>query len=100
MPAKQFRVHYNDPPWMTPEFKSLIVLRQRAFHSGNTERFRHYRNVVNREQKAPRGQYFASKVNHLNKQWFSAVKRIAGMVPASGSESLRSILQVEGYDRL
>ena len=22
MPAKQFRVHYNDPPWITPEFKS------------------------------------------------------------------------------
>ena len=104
MPAKQFRVHYNDPPWMTPEFKSLVVLRQRAFHSGNTERYRHYRHVVNRKRKALRGKYFASKVNHLKdtrpSQWWSAVKRIAGMVPTSGSVSLRSTLQVEGYDRL
>jgi len=31
MPVKQSRVHVDDPPWVSPEFKHLINLRQRAF---------------------------------------------------------------------
>ena len=82
----------------------LIKLRQKAFVSDDTVRYRHYRNVVNRERKVIRGRYFASKVRQLKKtkpsQWWGAVKRIAGMVPAMGSESLFSQLHIEGYDSL
>ena len=104
MPIKQTKLHINDPPWITASFKNLIKLRQKAFASGDTKRYRHYRNVVNRERKVIRGRYFASKVRQLKKtkpsQWWGAVKRIAGMVPAMGSESLFSQLHIEGYDSL
>ena len=42
-----------------------------------------------------------STVSAQVKQWWSAVKRIAGMNPASSSESLLSNLQVrDSFDRL
>ena len=65
MPAKQAKVHINDSPCITAEFKRLVHLRQRAFHSADAERFRYYRNFVNRERKSLRSKYFASKVQHL-----------------------------------
>ena len=73
MPVKQFKVHTDDPPWITAEFKALIKCRQKAFAKGDTERFRHNRNAFNRECKSLRGKYYASKVNNLKKtepsQW-------------------------------
>ena len=102
MPAVKSKVHLNDPPWITPEFKTLIAKRQQAFMSGDLASFRHLRNTVNRERKALRERFFASKVKHLKNtkpsQWWGEVKRIAGMTPASGSDNLRSLLHVEGLD--
>ena len=65
MPAVKSKVHLNDPPWITPEFKTLIAKRQQAFMSGDLASFRHLRNTVNRERKALRERFFASKVKHL-----------------------------------
>jgi len=31
MPVKHVRLHLNDPPWVTEQFKNLIKLRQHAF---------------------------------------------------------------------
>ena len=102
MPAVKSKVHLNDPSWITPEFKTLIAKRQQAFMSGDLASFRHLRNTVNRERKALRERFFASKVKHLKNtkpsQWWGEVKRIAGMTPASGSDNLRSLLHVEGLD--
>ena len=102
MPAVKSKVHLNDPPWITPEFKTLIAKRQQAFMSGDLASFRHLRNTVNRERKALRERFFASKVKHLKNtkpsQWWGEVKRIAGMTPASGSDNLRTLLHVEGLD--
>ena len=102
MPAVKSKVHLNDPPWITPEFKTLIAKRQQAFMSGDLASFRHLRNTVNRERKALRERFFASKVKHLKNtkpsQWWGEVKRIAGMTPASGSDNLHSLLHVEGLD--
>ena len=102
MPAVKSKVHLNDPPWITPEFKTLIAKRQQAFMSGDLASFRHLRNTVNRERKALRERFFASKVKHLKNtkppQWWGEVKRITGMTPASGSDNLRSLLHVEGLD--
>ena len=102
MPAVRSKVHLNDPSWITPEFKTLIAKRQQAFMSGDLASFRHLRNTVNRERKALRERFFASKVKHLKNtkpsQWWGEVKRIAGMTPASGSDNLRSLLHVEGLD--
>ena len=96
MPIKYSKPHVNDPPWVTPEFKSLIKRHQEAFTSGDKTVFNQYRNTVNRQRKILRRRYFESKVNHLKKskpsQWWSSVKRIAGMTPACGSEELLSKL--------
>ena len=62
MPAVKSKVHLNDPPWITPEFKTLIAKRRQAFMSGDLASFRHLRNTVNRERKALRERFFASKV--------------------------------------
>ena len=104
MPLKQVKVHVNDPPWVTSDFTKLIKTRQEAFSNGQTEIYRHYRNLVNRERKILRSRYFASKVRHLKdtkpNQWWNAVKRIAGMTTPCGSETLRAQLQIPGIDSL
>ena len=41
MPAVKSKVHLNYPPWITPEFKTLIAKRQQAFMSGDLASFRH-----------------------------------------------------------
>ncbi|XP_022787043.1 uncharacterized protein LOC111327189 [Stylophora pistillata] len=95
----------NDPPWVTERFKNLIKFRQHAFHNGDMDQYRRYRNDVNRTRKSLRSIYYASKVNNLKNikpsQWWSAVKRIAGMNPASSSESLLSNPQLgDSFDHL
>ena len=103
-PIKKSQVHIDDSPWVTPEFKRLIKLRQKAFSADNSAGFRHYRNAVNRERKVLRANYLASKVSYLKQtkscEWWNAVKRIFGMTPSSGGDSLLSNLQFEGYDHL
>ena len=78
----QLSAHSHNLPWITPEFKTLIAKRQQAFMFGDMDSYRHLRNEVNRERKAPREKYFASKVQHLknttSSMWWGKVKRIAG----------------------
>lgn len=56
--------------------------------------------MVNRKRKVLRGDYYASKANHLRQtrpsQWWSAVKWIAGMALALGLDSLFAKLKIEG----
>ena len=63
MPAVKSKVHLNDPPWITPEFKTLIAKRLQAFMSGDLASFRHLRNTVNRERKALRERFLLLKLN-------------------------------------
>ena len=44
MPQKQAKLHVNDPPWITPDFKKLIKTRQLAFSNVEIETYRYYRN--------------------------------------------------------
>ena len=50
MPVKHHRIHVNDAPWITTEFKQLIRLRQQGFNNGDKESYSLYRNAVNRER--------------------------------------------------
>ena len=104
MPIKHSKVHVDDPPWITPEFKTLIKLRQQALMSGDNDRFNHYRNAVNRDRKTLRRKVFESRVSHLKKskpnQWWSSVKKIAGMSPACGSEDVLTKLNSLCVDSL
>ena len=100
MPLKAFKLHVNDPPWVTAEFKALIKARQKAFAQDDTEGYRHLWNITNRERKVCRGKFYASKVANLKttkpNQWWREVKMIAGMTPATGGEDIRSHLHLDG----
>lgn len=104
MPVKKSMMHARDAPWVSPEFKELVRLRQKAFNDGDVNRFHYYRNAVNRERKTLRGRYYASKISQLKyskpSQWWNSVKRIEGMTPASVSDTVISSLHVEGTDGL
>ena len=102
MPLKSFKLHVNDPPWVTPEFKKLIKLRQKAYTQGEQERFRQLRNVVNRERKVLRSRYYASRVANLMNvkpsQWWNEIKKLSGMIPATPTEDIHAQLHVDGLD--
>ena len=63
--VKHQRIHVNDAPWITAEFKNLVRLRQQAFNKVDKESYSLYRNAVNRERKSLCNKYFASKVDNL-----------------------------------
>ena len=48
-PTKMIKIHCTDKPWITQALKQLIVERQRAFHTGDQELLRHYRQKVRNE---------------------------------------------------
>ena len=104
MHVKKSTIHTRDAPWVSPEFKELVKLWQKAFNDGEVNRFLYYRNAVNRKRKTLRGRYYASKVSQVKyskpSQWWKSVKRIAGMTPASDSDTVISSLQVKGTDGL
>ena len=99
MPLKTVKLHVNDPPWVTAEFKALIKARQKAFAQGDTEGYRHLRNITYRERKVCRGKFYSSQVANLKttkpSQWWREVKMIAGMTPATGGEDIRSHLHLD-----
>ena len=65
MPIERVKVHVNDCLWITPNFKELIRHHQNTFISGDTVRFRKFRNLINRERKILRKKFFNSKVSQL-----------------------------------
>ena len=103
MPNRRITVHVNDPPWITANFKNLIKKRQAAFHKGNNELFRYYRNRVNRERKKCREKFYSSKVEHLKKskpsRWWREVKQIAGMTPSTGAEDQHHQIHIDDIDQ-
>ena len=98
MPIERVKVHVNDCPWITPNFKELIRHRQNAFISGDTVRFRKFRNLINRERKILGKKFFPSKVSQIKQvnpsQWWGAVKRISGMSSLSESQDVTSQLNI------
>lgn len=100
MPFKTTKLHMNDAPWVSAEFKVLIKLWQKAFVQGDAEHFRYLRNIVNCERKLLCSRYYTSKVANLKttklSQWWNEVKKIVGMASATGSEDIRAHLHLDG----
>ena len=63
MPLTTIKLHVNDVPWVSAEFKAIIKSRKKAFAQGDTERFRHLRNIVT--SQLCRRKYYATKVANL-----------------------------------
>ena len=86
IPLTTIKLHLNDAPWVSAEFKALIRSRQNAYVQSDTERFRHLRNITNRDRKLCRGKYYATVVANLKttkpSQWWNEVKIMAGVAPA------------------
>ena len=64
-PAKSVKLHPTDKPWMSVEIKSLILERQRAYHSGSNDRWRLLRNKVRKAICKRKKEFFARKVMSL-----------------------------------
>ena len=102
MPLKKTKLHTNNQPWITPEFITLIKRRQEAFAQKKMTEFRQYRNLVNRERKRLRDNYFSMKVIHLKGTkpavWWRELKRISGMQPNSNNENIFTQLKFDEDD--
>ena len=85
---------------MTAEFKAVIKVRQKAFAQGDTDNYKHLRNIACRWRKVCRGKFYAFKVANLKTakptQLWREVKIIAGMTLATGGEDIRSHLHLDG----
>ena len=81
-PAKSVKIHPTDKPWMSAEIKSLILERQRAYHSGSNERWRLLRNKVRIAICKRKKEFFARKVKSLKtsdpRSWWRLVSKLAG----------------------
>ena len=88
-PDKNVKLHPTDKPWMSAEIKSLILERQRAYHSGSNQRWRHLRNKVQVVICKRKKEFYSRKVQSLKttdpRSWWSLVNKLAGK-PTSCSE--------------
>ena len=81
-PTKIVKIHCSDKPWMIPSLKQLINERQRAFHSGDRDLWRHYRSKVKKEISLKKRSFYRNKVQHFKscnpKKWWDSVKLLSG----------------------
>ena len=77
-PDKSVKIHPTDKPWMSAEIKSLILERQRAYHSGSNERWRLLRNKVRMAICKRKKEFFARKVKSLKTSDMSNSCNVSG----------------------
>ena len=83
LPIKTVKLHDNDKPWVTPEFKKIIGTRQKAFHHGKSPHYQQLRNQVNRESTKLRSTFLEKKLEQLKlnpnpKKWWQSIKQLSG----------------------
>ena len=89
---------------MTQRVKALILKRQKAFtiHGPESNQFKYFRNLVNRERKACRARYYESKVQQLKgenpNKWWDEVKLLSGAKSRNGD--LVNLINVEQFSSL
>ena len=100
IPVKKVRVCSSDAPWMTQHLKSLILKRQKAFHNKGPKslQYKLYRNVVNRERKVCKANFYKLKVENMKEKnpmvWWKEVKRLCG----AQQHSSDLISQIHAHD--
>ena len=92
LPLRRVKTDSSDKPWITPEIKTLTAKRQLAWSRGNDFAFKRYRNMVNAQCKKARNSYYNKNIADVQqsnpKQWWSAVKKIAGLSSPKMTKSL------------
>ena len=86
-PVQQVKRCSSDRPWVTDEFRSLVVKRQRAFMAGKMTLYRFYRNRVNLARKRLQRSHYRRSVEQLGddnpSQWWRDIKQLVGMSKSS-----------------
>ena len=62
LPLRTVKRHTTDKPWVTDQFRHLIRCRQHALKTGQTARYRAYRNRVQRMSRTLRRKYYAREM--------------------------------------
>ena len=83
LPVIPVQRHTTDKPWVTDKFRQLIRCRQRALKSGQTARYKWYRNRVSRMSGQLRQKFYSHKMEGLRSgdphNWWRNVKQITGL---------------------
>ena len=89
----------NDKPWITPQFKSLVVRRQKALLSGDIVLYNKLRNQVNRDKESLAPDFYKSSVAKLSTEdsrgWWRTVKCLLGL---SGKSDAVQTFANNNYD--
>ena len=103
LPLKQVKSDSNDKPRITPEIKTLIAKRQRAWSKGKNTLFKHYRNKVITLCKRARNSFYNKNIADVQqtnpRKWWSVVKRVAGLsTPKSASTLIYDNCSYQGEE--
>ena len=94
LPLQKVKRHSTDKPWVTDQFRRLIRCRQNALKNGQVDRYKTYRNKVQRATKYLRRKFYARKIDNLRnsdqRNWWRSVKQITGLSRPS-TQSLQSL---------
>lgn len=84
-PTRTVTIHNSDKPWMTPEIKTLIIQRQRAFNCGKLNIWKLLLNhqFIRLNIKIARSAFFLSSVLKLrvsnSRQWHKQIEKMTGV---------------------
>ena len=87
LPLRNAKRHSTDKPWVTDQFRRLIRCRQNALKNGQTDRYKMYRNKVQRATKQLRRKFYTREIHNLQnsdqRKWWRSVKQITGLSRSS-----------------
>ena len=91
-PLNTIRFHPTDKPWITGHIKQLIKKRQRAFHTGDAQLWRHYRRMVQMEIKTRKNNFYTQKIQNVRKdnarQWWRTINTMSGRVKSQPQSAI------------
>ena len=81
-PVRKISSYPSTKPWVTDRFKALISKRMMYLRDGNAPMYAFYRNIVNREAKRLRSQFYNAEVKHLLQsdqgKWWQNIRSFLG----------------------
>ena len=82
-PLRTVKLHDKDKPWVTHEFKKIILNRQKAYHDGKIEQYHYLRNLSHRQCAKLRSAYLRKMTDQLKsnpnpKKWCECIIQLAG----------------------
>ena len=83
LPMRLVKRYPTDKPWITPEIKEAIKVRQQAWAKGNNHSYKIHRNSVIKLSKSGRRRFYNDKVSQMRdtnpKKWWDNIKLLSGL---------------------